>query len=112
MSIKPGTTVLPAKLDHLRIRADVGADRRVVADCEEAAILDRDGLRDAPVLVDRDDLAAAQHQIGGLREGAGGKCERADQGACQSRCEPHGDPPFAERKLDAGGADRAQRKRL
>ena len=57
------------KLDHLRVRADVGSDRRIVADCEKAPIPYGDGLRDAPVLVDRDDPAAAQHEIGGLGEG-------------------------------------------
>ena len=68
---------LAGKLDHLRVRTDVAGDRGVVADGEKAPILDGDGLRDAPVLVDRDDLAAAQHEIGGLREGR----------SCESECD-------------------------
>jgi len=64
-----GHDCLARKLDHLRVRADVGSDRRIGADCEKAPIPYGDGLRDAPVLVDRNDPAAAQHEIGGLGEG-------------------------------------------
>ena len=60
---------LARKLDHLRVRPDVAGDRGIVADREKAPIPDGDGLRDAPVPVDRDDLAAAQHEIGRLCEG-------------------------------------------
>ena len=61
------------KLDHLRVRTDVVGDRGVVADGEKTPVSDGDGLRDAPVLIDRDHLAAAQHEIGGLGEGR--RCE-------------------------------------
>ena len=67
---------LARELDHLRVRADVASDRGVVADREKAPVPDRDRLRDAPVLVDRDDAAAAQHEIGGLGEGRGCESER------------------------------------
>ena len=61
------------QLDHLRIRADVRAHHLIVADRNETAVADRDRLRDAPVLVDGDDLPAAQHQVGGLGERGGGE---------------------------------------
>ena len=64
-----GHDCLARKLDHLRVRPDVAGDRGIVADREKAPIPYGDGLRDAPVLVDRDDPAAAQHEIGGLGEG-------------------------------------------
>ena len=67
----------------LRVAAEVPAHRRVVADRDEAPVLDRDRLRDAPVLVDRDDMPAAQHEVGGLGEGGGGE-EGEEQGEAQA----------------------------
>ena len=67
---------LAGKLDHLRVRPDMRDDRCVIADGNEAAVLDGDRLRDVPRPVDRDDVPAAQHEIGGLGEGRGGEKER------------------------------------
>ena len=53
-------------------------DRGVVADRHEAAVADRHRLGDAPVAVDRDDAAAAQDEIGGLRVGYGGRENEAE----------------------------------
>ena len=78
---------LARKLDHLRVRPDVAGDRGIVADREKAPIPYGDGLRDAPVPVDRDDLAAAQHEIGRLCEGR----------SCQSECDQEcGEKPNIE----------------
>jgi hypothetical protein len=76
---QPRHDSLAGKLDHLRRRADMAGHRGVVADREEAAILDRDRLRDAPILVDRDHLAAAQHEVRRLRE-RGGRNGAEDDG--------------------------------
>ena len=64
---------LAGKLDHLRARADVADDLLFAADGEEAPALDGDAVRDAEILVDREHLAAAQHQVGRLRESRGGE---------------------------------------
>src|SRR5262245_10296787 len=61
------------KLDHLGAVADVAGNRRLIAYREESSVLDGDGLGDMPLPVNRDHLAAAQHEISRLGEpGAAG----------------------------------------
>ena len=80
---------LAGKLDHLRARPDVADDLLFAADGEEAPVLDGETVRDAEILVDRDHLAAAQHQIGGLRESRGG-----EEGEETSETKQHGSLPL------------------
>ena len=67
---------LALKLDHLRVRPDQIRDDRIVTDRNQSPAAHRDRLRDVPVMVDGDDVAAAQYEIGGLGEGGGGDQER------------------------------------
>jgi hypothetical protein len=83
------------ELDHLRVRPDMAGDRGVVAHREEAAVLDRDRLRDAPVPVDRDDLAAAQHEVRGLGH-RGGRAGAKREG--NENCETQTHEPFLQRR--------------
>ena len=69
---------LAREFDHLRRGADMAGHRGIVADCEETAVLHGDRLRDAPILVDRDHIAATQHEVGGLRDGGGRNGSKPD----------------------------------
>ena len=69
VSISPGTTVFPAS----PITCVPGPICRSMAASSPTArkrsILDRNGLGDAPIAVDGNDIAATQNEIGGLGEG-------------------------------------------
>ena len=62
---------LAGELDHLRVGANVIGHDRIVADRDKSPAAYRDRLRDTPIVIDGDDLAAAQHEVCGLREGGG-----------------------------------------
>src|ERR1043165_5756565 len=64
---------LAGELDDWCARPDGARNCRIIANRHETPATHRHGLRDVPVVVDRDDVAAAQHEVGGLREGGGGK---------------------------------------
>jgi hypothetical protein len=72
------------EIDHLRRRTDVGLDLRRGSDGGDGVAADRQRLGRRPRLVDRDDLAAAQHEVG---RPDGGARLRADAGA--SRGDEH-----------------------
>jgi len=67
-----------AKIDNLRVGADVATHRRGGAGRDEASILDGEGFDQRRACIRREHLAVEDHEVGGLR-GSGGSRAQAQR---------------------------------
>ena len=71
LSYRPGRTVLPAGVDHARLRPLVLQDVGVGPDGDDLAAAHGDGLGDRELRVDGDDLGVVDDQVGRVGPGRG-----------------------------------------